>query len=114
MAESSARYERIQTLFSQASDLPDTERRGFLDAECGADDDLIEQVLGMLLEDARGASLLDRDMAYVARRVILPGDAAALPVEDFGPYRITKRLGEGGMGVVYLAERRDLGSLAAI
>jgi eukaryotic-like serine/threonine-protein kinase len=32
----------------------------------------------------------------------------------FGPYHIARTLGEGGMGVVYLAERQDLGSVAAI
>ena len=38
----------------------------------------------------------------------------SLPIDPFGPYRITSMLGEGGMGVVYLAERADLGSQAAI
>src|SRR5690606_19399888 len=37
-----------------------------------------------------------------------------LPVNAFGAYRITEVLGEGGMGVVFLAERADLGSAAAI
>src|SRR5439155_488277 len=31
-----------------------------------------------------------------------------------GPYRLKEALGQGGMGVVYLAEREDLGSVAAI
>jgi serine/threonine protein kinase/tetratricopeptide (TPR) repeat protein len=39
----------------------------------------------------------------------------ALPIGcDFGPYRIVKLLGEGGMGIVYLASREDFGGLFAI
>ena len=37
-----------------------------------------------------------------------------LPFKEFGPYRIKQALGEGGMGVVYLAEREDLGNQVAI
>src|ERR1700723_2411946 len=65
----------------------------------------------MLEEDSRGASLLDRDAGDIAQSLL---DAPAVTPPDFGPYRIRSVLGEGGMGVVYLADRRDLGSVVAI
>jgi Serine/threonine protein kinase len=44
----------------------------------------------------------------------MPRSGEAMPQHDFGPWRIASVLGEGGMGVVYLAERADLGNKAAI
>src|SRR5207249_1771233 len=73
-----------------------------------------DELLGLLEEDARGESLLDRDVANVAGQVLEQGIPPALLDQDFGPYRMQRMLGEGGMGVVYLAERADLGSVAAI
>ena len=110
----SARWERIQALFHEAADLPEPEQRAFLKAACGDDDRLMAEVLALLEEDARGASLLDRDLAHVAHQVLDREVPDSLPFKEFGPYRIKEALGEGGMGVVYLAERIDLGSLVAI
>jgi eukaryotic-like serine/threonine-protein kinase len=108
------RWERIQNLFHDAADLPEPEQQAFLKASCGDDAELIADVEALLREDARGTSLLDRDLAHVADEMLDESAPRALASKEFGPYRIRNILGEGGMGVVYLAEREDLGSLVAI
>ena len=110
----SARWERIQTLFHDAAELPESARHKFLQDNCDTDDTLLADVLAMLEEDAKADSLLDQNMADVAHGVMSASGPEPLPLHDFGPYRVQKMLGEGGMGVVYLAERVDLGSLVAI
>lgn len=109
----SDRWERIQALFQEASALPQIQQQSFLEAACGEDADLLLEVLGMLEADSRSASLLDRGLPDVAYQMI---GAAGDPVSsrEFGPYRLIRILGEGGMGVVWLAERKDAGNLVAI
>ena len=107
------RWGRIQTLFHEAAILPQAGQRGFLETACVEDEGLIADVLALLHEDARVGSLLDQPLADLAHKV-LADDAHSLPFQELGPYRIRKVLGEGGMGVVYLAEREDLGSLVAL
>ena len=109
-----ARWERIQALFHEVGDLARPAQRAFLEAECPEDPALMEEVLALLEEDARSDSQLDRDAAYVAGQVLEERIPPALLDQQFGPYRVTQLLGQGGMGVVYLAEREDLGSVAAI
>ncbi|MGB6877526.1 MAG: protein kinase [Candidatus Acidiferrales bacterium] len=109
----SARWKKIQSLFHEAAELPESERLSSLRSACQGDEALVSEVLALLEEDARGASLLDRDVAQVAQQ-IFDDSADPPPFKKFGPYRILKTLGEGGMGAVYLAEREDLGSLVAI
>jgi serine/threonine protein kinase/Tfp pilus assembly protein PilF len=108
------RWERIQTLFHDVADLPEPEQRAFLKDACGDDEGLAAEVLALVEEDARGSSLLDRDLAHLAHHVLDEATPPSLPFKEVGPYRIKAPLGEGGMGVVYLAERIDLGSLVAI
>jgi serine/threonine-protein kinase len=110
----SGRWQKIQSLFHEAADLPEIEQRAFLEPRCGNDPALLEDVLTLLREDARGDSLLDGDVAQVAHQIL--SDPASEPpsFRAFGPYRILRTLGEGGMGIVYLAEREDLGSKVAI
>jgi serine/threonine-protein kinase len=110
-----ARWDRVQALFHLASELPAAEREELVAAEAGGDAALADHVRRLLAADAMGASLLDRPLGDMARGVLgAPGDAPLPPVGEFGPYRILRPVGEGGMGVVYLAERADLGSRVAI
>src|SRR5579859_7721434 len=107
------RLKQIQNLFLEVVDLPEGERDSFLKTACHDDDALRSEVLSMLQEDAGSGSLLDSDLAQVARDLLAESPGVD-PPREFGPYRLIRLLGEGGMGVVYLAERSDLGSLVAI
>jgi eukaryotic-like serine/threonine-protein kinase len=108
-----SRWEKIQSLFHDAAALPEPERLPHLRSVCDGDEKLLAEVLSLLEEDSHGASLLDRDVSDIAKRVF-DDPIDSLPFREFGPYRIEKRIGEGGMAVVYLAKRKDLDSLVAV
>jgi serine/threonine protein kinase/tetratricopeptide (TPR) repeat protein len=110
----STRWERIQELFHQALDRPEAERHIFLKSACGDDGTLLTDVLALLEEDGRGVSVLDQGMAQIANQLLDEGGLVPPSLREFGPYRVIRVLGEGGMGIVYLAERKDLSNLVAI
>ena len=108
------RWAKIQELFHTAAELPESERLAFLQASCEPDSSLIADVIAMLQADAQPAPVLGKDIGTLASAVLPEAGEAVLPRHEFGAYRVMSVLGEGGMGVVYLAERADLGSRAAV
>jgi eukaryotic-like serine/threonine-protein kinase len=105
------RWQRLQTVFHEATNLPEAEWELFLHTACGADRELADEVLSMLRHDA-ASSLLDRQLDSTASDLLDTADPVVS--RELGPYRIIRLLGEGGMGVVYLAERSDLQVQVAI
>jgi serine/threonine protein kinase/tetratricopeptide (TPR) repeat protein len=107
------RWEKIQELFHRAAELPETERRAFLQAASGGDASLFDSVEAMLREDGNTGSMLQGPIGRIAHELI-GASRGFIPAGNFGPYKPLKFLGEGGMGVIYLASREDFGSTVAI
>lgn len=104
------RYQRLQALFHTAVDLQGVERERFV-AEAPAE--LRDELAELLREDSASHPLLEQGLAAVAQEAVeqIP---SAFVGREFGPYRLERLIGEGGMGLVFLGRRADLGSTAAI
>src|SRR4029078_6875504 len=101
---------RRRPLLDQALDLPDGERERFV-ADLSPDAaDLREPLRRLLSEQARTRPIFDEGAAEFAaplfEHALLDNTEDTLGPR-VGAYRITRLLGIGGMGVVYLAERAD-------
>ena len=110
--------QRTESLFSEARDLTDpAQRRAFLDEACAADPELRARV-ERLLSAAEGADdflagcapALQAAAAGLDPSQINPPQDVAQSTDEkpgsrIGPYKLLQKIGEGGCGVVYMAEQ---------
>ena len=99
-----ARWRQIKQIFQAAFELPLEERPAYVRQACGGDGELRSEVESLLLSVEEEEFLSGAAAAYVPEA--LADEAWDRNIgRRIGAYQIVRRIGEGGMGTVYLAER---------
>ena len=91
-------------IFSAAIELPTVERVAFLDQACQGDSELRNRVEALLRENDELGDFLEKPPPDGVNPSGA-GRVGAKPGDRIGRYKLLKQLGEGGCGVVYLAEQ---------
>lgn len=105
--------QRVRDLFLATIKLPRDQWETFLTEACAGDAKLRRQVSDLLHEHLQADSFLDRPAVPPLRTTETVGAsevAAAAPESAgtiIGPYKLLERIGEGGMGIVWMAEQRE-------
>ena len=93
------RFRQIRNVFDAAMEREPDARTAFLKAACQGDEELLVEVGRLLIAHGQPTAWIDEE--------VLGARVTRLEGRRVGPYEILRQLGEGGMGVVYLAARAD-------
>jgi serine/threonine protein kinase/Tol biopolymer transport system component len=122
------RWAEVEGLYVAALEREESERAAFLKEACAGDEALRREVESLLAQEKRAKSFLEVPAAEVAAKVLARErgsrealkDAGSAVLETttsldedsmvgrrLGVYQLVRRIGQGGMGTVFLAVRAD-------
>ena len=105
---SPAPSDRVEALFEAAVHLAAAERAAYLDRACAGQPELRASVESLLRAHEAAGGFLDEPAVAAPKKTIV----LSLPPEEkagdrIGRYKLLQQLGEGGCGVVYMAEQEE-------
>jgi len=96
-----------RSIFLAALEITDpAQRAAYLNRECGPDAALRRHIEELIAAKSKVAGFLDQPHEMVD----MTADSAPLaerPGTQVGPYKLLQQIGEGGMGIVYMAEQEQ-------
>ena len=98
----SENIQRIENLFNRALEFRPDERAAFLAGACGQDTTLLARLQTLLSAHDVEGILSDRPQNEAGTRA-----NAERPGDCIGHYKLLQQIGEGGCGVVYMAEQEQ-------
>ena len=97
-----------ENIFAEAIRLPETERTAYLDQSTQGNPALRQRVEALLKSHEAG-DFLEHSIASSAlrRTMLVSKPLAEKPGDKVGRYKLLQQIGEGGCGVVYMAEQEE-------
>jgi len=98
--------DQAQSLFLNALEIRTAgERAAYVEAHCGADPELRKEVEELLDHARRLGPFLEPGEEWIDGTIAQPISERAGAI--IGPYKLLQQIGEGGMGVVFMAEQTE-------
>src|SRR5712671_4717536 len=92
-------------VFTEALRLPPEERDRYLDEACKGDNEFRRRALALLQAYEQAGDFLGRSAAGRPTGATQAFQAGEKPGDRIGHYKLLQQIGEGGCGVVYMAEQ---------
>ena len=101
------RWRQIEELFHAALALDGNKREAYLAEACLDDASLRQEVENLIVGHEGATASMQTAMVREAVQQIREDDGTLGVGREFGPYRVIREIGQGGMGRVFLGERTD-------
>src|SRR5258706_2001300 len=95
--------DRDVVVFAEALQLPSGERSAYLKRACGGDEELRERVERLLKAHDHAGDFLEQPPP----EAVPDAGVGEKPGDRIGRYKLLQQIGEGGCGVVYMAEQEE-------
>src|SRR5262245_31156494 len=98
---------READIFTEALSVPVGERAVFLDKACRGDEALRRKVEALLKSHEQVGDFLEEAPDEAVSQARMAAMADEKPLERIGRYKLLQQIGEGGCGVVFMAEQEE-------